>query len=319
MIRTLGLTKRFAARRKRGQKEPNAIIAVKDLTLEVQQGEVLGFLGPNGAGKTTTVRMLCALIAPTAGEAWIAGHKLGEGNAAIRASVGILTESPGLYDKLDAVTNLSFFAKLHCVADLEGQVRKYLQMLGLWERRSEPVARFSKGMRQKLAIARALLHEPRLLFLDEPTSGLDPEAARVVRDFIEELRDQGRTIWLCTHNLDEADRLCDRIALIQRSLIRVDSPAGLRQSLYGTTVTVQLREVRPEYLAVVEALDFVRKARSVDQGLSVQLDDPLAHNPVVIRALVEAGAEVVYVQEVEHSLEAVYFDLLAQTREETAA
>jgi len=318
MIRTEGLTKRFSARRKRGQ-EPSEVTAVEDLTLEVQQGEVLGFLGPNGAGKTTTVRMLCALIAPTAGEAWIAEHKLGEDNDAIRASVGILTEAPGLYDKLDAVTNLAFFAKLYGVDDIEGQVAKYLKMLGLWERRSEPVARFSKGMRQKLAIARALLHEPRLLFLDEPTSGLDPEAARIVRDFVEELRGQGRTIWLCTHNLDEADRLCDRIALIQRALIRVDTPAGLRQSLYGNTVSVQLREVRPEYLAAVQGLGFVRQAQLVDQSLSVQLDDPLAHNPALIRTLVAAGAEIVYVKEVEHSLEAVYFDLLAQTREEAAA
>jgi len=319
MIRTQGLTKRFAARRKRGSNERDEITAVDDLTLEVRHGEVLGFLGPNGAGKTTTVRMLCALIAPTAGEAWIAGHKLGTENAAIRASVGILTEAPGLYDKLDAVTNLSFFAKLYGVDDLAGQVRKYLQMLGLWERRDEPVARFSKGMRQKLAIARALLHEPRLLFLDEPTSGLDPEAARVVRDFIEELRGQGRTIWLCTHNLDEADRLCDRIALIQHSLIRVDTPAGLRQSLYGNTVAVHLRETRPEHLSAVQALDFVRQVSRTEQGLSVQLDDPHTHNPALIRALVAAGAEIVYVQEQEHSLEAVYFDLLAQTREEAAA
>jgi ABC-2 type transport system ATP-binding protein len=318
MIRILGLTKRFSARRRRGQ-ESGQVTAVEDLTLEVPQGEVLGFLGPNGAGKTTTVRMLCALIAPSAGDAWIAGHRLGEEDDAIRANVGILTEAPGLYEKLDAVANLSFFAKLYGVNDLEAQVRKYLQMLGLWERRSEPVARFSKGMRQKLAIARALLHEPRLLFLDEPTSGLDPEAARIVRDFIQELRDQGRTIWLCTHNLDEADRLCDRIALIQRTLIRVDTPAGLRQSLYGNTVSVQLREVRPEHLAAVGALSFVRQVRAIDRGLSVQLDDPQAHNPSLIRALVAAGADVVYVQEVEHSLEAVYFDLLAQTREEAAA
>jgi ABC-2 type transport system ATP-binding protein len=318
MIRTQELTKRFSARRKR-ERERTDTTAVEGLTIEVQQGEVLGFLGPNGAGKTTTVRMLCALIAPTSGQAWIAGHKLGQENAAIRASVGILTETPGLYEKLDAVTNLSFFARLYGVQDLEAQVAKYLKMLGLWERRDEPVARFSKGMRQKLAIARALLHEPQLLFLDEPTSGLDPEAARVVRDFIQELRGQGRTIWLCTHNLDEADRLCDRIALIQRSLIRVDTPAGLRQSLYGTTIAVRLRDTRPEHLAAVRALDFVRQARATDEGLSVQLDDPVTHNPDLVRALVAAGAEVVYVHEVEHSLEAVYFDLLAQTREEAAA
>jgi ABC-2 type transport system ATP-binding protein len=314
VIRTEGLGKRFSARRRHA-----ATVAVEDLTLEVKRGEVFGFLGPNGAGKTTTVRMLCALIAPTAGEAWVAGHKIGQEDAAIRASVGILTETPGLYDKLDAVTNLSFFAKLYDVGDPSRQVAQYLQMLGLWERRHEPVARFSKGMRQKLAIARALLHEPPLLFLDEPTSGLDPEAARVVRDFIEELRGQGRTIFICTHNLDEADRLCDRIGVIQRRLIRVDTPARLRQSLYGQGVLVRLRAVGPEHVAAVRALPFVQAVDQVGEGLSVKLDDPESNNPQLVRALVAAGADIQFVQEVEHSLEAVYFDLIAQTREEAAA
>jgi ABC-2 type transport system ATP-binding protein len=189
-------------------------------------------------------------------------------------------------------------------------------MLGLWERRHEPVARFSKGMRQKLAIARALLHEPPLLFLDEPTSGLDPEAARVVREFIEELRGQGRTIFLCTHNLDEADRLCDRIGVIQQRLIRVDTPARLRQSLYGRGVSIRLRAVGPEHVAAVRALPFVQQVDQAAGELSIKLDDPEANNPQVVRALVEAGADVQYVEEVEHSLEAVYFDLIAQTREE---
>jgi ABC-2 type transport system ATP-binding protein len=314
VIRTEGLSKRFTAQRKHA-----GTIAVEDLSLEVKRGEVFGFLGPNGAGKTTTVRMLCALIAPTAGEAWVAGRKIGQEDAAVRASVGILTETPGLYDKLDAVTNLSFFAKLYDVEDPSGRVAQYLQMLGLWERRHEPVARFSKGMRQKLAIARALLHEPPLLFLDEPTSGLDPEAARVVREFIEELRGQGRTIFICTHNLDEADRLCDRIGVIQRRLIRVDTPTRLRQSLYGQGVLICLRAVGPEHIAAVRALPFVQVVDQVGEGLSIKLDDPEANNPQLVRALVEAGADIQFVQEIEHSLEAVYFDLIAQTREEAAA
>jgi ABC-2 type transport system ATP-binding protein len=317
LIRAEGLGKRFPARRTRrvGNSET---VAVEDLSLEVRRGEVFGFLGPNGAGKTTTVRMLCALISPTTGKAWIAGHKLGEQDSAIRASVGILTETPGLYDKLDAVTNLSFFAKLYQVPDVSKQVARYLQMLGLWERRHEPVARFSKGMRQKLAIARALLHEPPLLFLDEPTSGLDPEAARVVRDFIDELRGQGRTIFLCTHNLDEADRLCDRIGVIQRRLVRVDTPARLRQSLYGRGVLLRLRAVAPEHVAVLRALPFVQGIERVEHGLTIQLDDPEANNPHLVRALVTAGADVQYVEEVEHSLESVYLDLIAQAREEAA-
>jgi ABC-2 type transport system ATP-binding protein len=315
VIHCEGLTKRFPAPTKKGA----PIVAVEGLNLEVHKGEVFGFLGPNGAGKTTTVRMLCALIAPTSGEAWVAGHKVGQEDDAVRTSVGILTETPGLYDRLDAVTNLSFFARLYGVEDVRGQVAKYLQMLGLWERRDEMVGSFSKGMRQKLAIARALLHEPPLLFLDEPTSGLDPEAARVVREFVEELRGQGRTFFLCTHNLDEADRLCDRIGVIKGRLIRVDTPARLRSSLYGTTVLIRLRAVAPEHVAVVRALPFVHEVRQADGGLSIKLDDPEANNPQLVRALVSAGADVQFVGEVEHSLEAVYFDLMAQTREEAAA
>jgi ABC-2 type transport system ATP-binding protein len=315
VIRTAGLTKRFPATEKGGPEN----VAVEELTLKVRQGEVFGFLGPNGAGKTTTVRMLCTLIAPSSGQAWIAGRQLGQENEAIRANVGILTETPGLYARLDATTNLSFFAKLYGVKDVEGQVGKYLKMLGLWERRHEPVGSFSKGMRQKLAIARSLLHEPPLLFLDEPTSGLDPEAARIVRNFIADLRGQGRTIFFCTHNLDEADRLCDRIGVIKQRLIRVDTPARLRQSLYGSSVLIRLRAIAPEHVTAVQALPFVQEVHRADNGLSIKLDDPDRNNPQLVRALVSAGADIQFVEEVEHSLESVYFDLMAQTREEAAA
>src|SRR3990170_57816 len=194
MIATRRLTKRFGK-----------VAAVEDLDLEIRAGEVFGLLGPNGAGKTTTIRMLCALIAPSSGEAWVAGYRLGRDDTQLRKTVGILTETPGLYEQLSAERNLSFFAQLYEVDKVDQQVQRYLTMLGLWGRRHEAVGTFSKGMRQKLAIARALLHEPLVLFLDEPTSGLDPEAALVVRDFILELSREGRTIMLCTHNLDEAE------------------------------------------------------------------------------------------------------------------
>ena len=203
MIRTEALCKYF-------QMKNRQINAVDGLSLEVKQGEVFGFLGPNGAGKTTTVRLLVCLIGPTAGRAWVNGLEVGVADRAIRGQVGILTESPGLYERLSARRNLEIFADLYGVKDVKGQAEKYLRLLGLWDRRETEAGTFSKGMRQKLAIARALLHEPPILFLDEPTSGLDPEAAKTVRDFIETLRGQGRTIFMCTHNLDEAERLCDR-------------------------------------------------------------------------------------------------------------
>lgn len=301
MIITQGLTKHF-----------NGKVAVEDLTLEVREGEVFGFLGPNGAGKTTTVRMLCCLIAPTAGTAWVNGHQIGKEDALIRASVGILTEAPGLYERLSAEKNLSIYARLYSVRDVAGQVEKYLRLLGLWDERKRAVAEFSKGMKQKLAIARALIHEPRVLFLDEPTAALDPEAARVVRDFIEELKGQGRTIFLCTHNLDEADRLCDRIAVLKQRLIQVDTPQNLRQQLYGRKVVFRLRAITPDLVARLRALPFIREMDIQDGQLILGLSDPDNQNPQIVRALVEAGADIQYVSELRHSLEEVYFKLIGE-------
>src|SRR3990172_384522 len=257
MIQTEGLTKQFP-----GGRAGTAITAVEDLTLEVKEGEVFGFLGPNGAGKTTTVRMLTSLIGPTGGRATVNGLVVGRDDDRIRASVGILTETPGMYDRLSAEKNLTIFANLYGVRDVAGQVEKYLRLLGLWERRGDEAGNFSKGMRQKLAIARALLHEPKILFLDEPTSGLDPEAAHLVRDFIEELKSEGRTIFLCTHNLDEADRLCGRIAIFKTRLVTVDSPANLRKRLYGRKVVFHMKRLQPDWVDAVRALSFVKGAQT---------------------------------------------------------
>lgn len=305
MIQTENLTKTF-----------NGVTAVKDLTLDIPAGEVFGLLGPNGAGKTTTVRMLTALIAPSAGRAVVNGYEVGRDNEAIRRSVGLLTETPGLYDRLSAFKNLAFFARLYEVRDVPGQVEKYLRLLGLWERRHDLVGTFSKGMRQKLAICRALLHEPPVLFLDEPTAGLDPEAARIVRDFIEEIKTHGRTIILCTHNLDEADRLCDRIGVLKQRLLSVDTPARLREQLYGRKVVFHLRAATPALSAVLEAHPSVRQVQIVGNKLVADVEDPETANPALIRALVQAGADVLFVGELRPSLEQVYFSLV---REETGA
>jgi len=309
MIRTEGLTKIFD-----GDKRTGKITAVERLDLDVREGEVFGFLGPNGAGKTTTVRVLCTLIRPTSGRAWVNGVEVGDDDTAIRASVGILTEQPGMYDRLSAEYNLDIYARLYGVSNPAGQVEKYLHMLGLWERRRDPVGSFSKGMKQKLAIARAILHEPKTLFLDEPTAALDPEAAKLVRDFIEELKTEGRTIFLCTHNLDEADRLCDRIAVFKHHVIKMDTPSRMRTSLFGRTVDVRLKRVDESMLSAVKRLGFVKSAESRDGGLVVEIDDPESNNPALVKALVEAGAEVQYVTEVRHSLEDVYLSLIANGR-----
>jgi len=202
---------------------------------------------------------------------------------------------------------------LYEVKDPAGQIEKYLRMLGLWERRYDAVGTFSKGMRQKLAIARALLHEPRTLFLDEPTAGLDPEAARLVRDFILEIKKEGRTIFLCTHNLDEADRLCDRIGVFKTHLLVVDTPSQLRSQVFGRKVVFHLSRMDDSFAAKVGAMPFVREARAMDGKLLVTLDDPERYNPDLIRLLVNAGADVQFVGELRHSLEDVYLQLVKKT------
>jgi ABC-2 type transport system ATP-binding protein len=299
MIKTRNLGRQF-----------DGTVAVEDLTLDIPAGEVFGFLGPNGAGKTTTVRMLSGLIGPSRGQAWVAGCQVGMQDAQLRRRVGVLTETPGLYDRLSAERNLGFFAQLYGVDRPEQRVERFLRMLGLWERRDEPAGTFSKGMRQKLAIARAMLHEPQVLFLDEPTSGLDPEMAHLVREFIGELKQEGRTIFLCTHNLPEADALCDRIAVFNVRLLAMDTPGALRRSLFGRTVVFHLASYRPEFLQKVQAFDFVRQAQQADGKLLVTLEDPEAQNPALVRSLVEAGAQIQFVGELRRSLEEVYLRLV---------
>ena len=300
----------FALEMRNLSKRFGHVLAVDDLNLTIPRGEVFGFLGPNGAGKTTTVRMLACLIAPSSGEAWVNGHKVGVDDTQIRREVGILTETPGLYERLSARLNLEIYAKLYGVKDVAGQVERYLRLLELWDRRNDNAGTFSKGMRQKLAIARALLHEPPILFLDEPTAALDPAAAKTVRDFIETLRGEGRTIFLCTHNLDEAERLCDRIAVFRQRLIAVDTPDALRRQLFGRQVAVRLRSASPAFEQTIRGLDFVQSLSVHDGEMRIQLTDPDVQTPLIVRRLVEAGADVQYVAEVKHSLEDVYLSLV---------
>lgn len=306
MIKTQGLTKKFNI----GKKPENELVAVNNLSLEVQHGEVFGFLGPNGAGKTTTVRMLTGLIRPTSGGAQVAGFDLGKNDTDIRRNVGILTESPGMYERLSAEKNLAIFANLYDVPDVDKAVNKYLSMLGLWERRHDAVGSFSKGMRQKLAVARALLHEPQVLFFDEPTTGLDPEAALVVRDFILEFKKQGRTIFMTTHNLDEAEKLCDRVGIFKQSLLALDSPANLRQKLFGRKVVFHLGGVNPQWLPSINAVGGVSSVEQLENKLVVALASPEKTNPLITRLLVEQGADIQFIGEVRQSLEQVYLEML---------
>ncbi|HET8784038.1 MAG TPA: ABC transporter ATP-binding protein [Candidatus Limnocylindrales bacterium] len=290
--------------------------AVRGVSLAVHQGEVVGLLGPNGAGKTTTVRLLTALIRPTEGTATVGGFDVQTDPEAVRTRVGILTETPGLYDKLSATANLDFFGRLYgLAADVRAErIERYLRLFSLWDRRDDLAATFSKGMKQKLAIARALLHDPSVVFLDEPTAALDPEAAFIVREAIETLRKAGRTIVLATHNLDEADRLCDRIAFIRGGLLRIDTPAALRGALGGHGLAVRLRDAAtPALIEAVQGIAGVRSAATQDGLLQVAADEPEVVAPAVVRALVASGADVVEVRPERATLERVYFEVMGVT------
>jgi len=287
------------------------IVAVNQLSLSVQRGEVFGLLGPNGAGKTTTVRMLAALLIPSGGEAQVAGFRIGEDDQDIRRKIGLLPESPGLYDSLSAEQNLAFFGAMYGIENIADQIQKYLELLGLWNRRYEPVGTFSKGMRQKLAIARALLHEPDVLFLDEPTSGLDPQASRLVREFIEDLKGEGRTIILTTHNLEEADRLCDKVAVISGHLLALDAPGELRRKIFGRKVVFHLQEANQALAEGLEKFPFVSDLQIVDNKIMAAVENPEEQNPELIRALIEGGAELQFVGELRRRLEDVYLELMA--------
>ena len=305
MVKIRNLTKRFGHN-----------LAVDHLSLDIHEGEIFGLVGPNGAGKTTTLRMLACLIAPDEGQAYVGGFKIGAQSMAIRRMVGILTESPGLYDKLSAHENLSLYANLQEVSKPEKQIERYLRLLGLWERRDELTGSFSKGLRQKLALARALIHEPRILLLDEPTAALDPKSARIVHDFIAEVRGEGRTVLICSHNLSEIEQLCDRVGLLNQSLIAVDRPEDLRHQLFGHKTVVGLRFVNPAIMETLQGLDFVQEVQRQDKNLIISLTDPENQTHIVVQRIVAAGGEIQSVGELQHPLEEVYLSLLEENEEQ---
>ncbi|HET8570892.1 MAG TPA: ABC transporter ATP-binding protein [Candidatus Limnocylindria bacterium] len=300
-----------------------SLTAVHDLSFRVGDGEIFGLLGPNGAGKTTTVRMLAGLIAPSRGTATVNGHRLGSDTQAIRRISGILTESPGLHEKLTARQNLAYYGRLYGLSGgkLRHAVDRYLGVVGMSAVANRRVGGFSKGMRQKIAIARALLHEPEVIYLDEPTSGLDPSAAKTVRDFVADLRGLGRSIVICTHNLDEAERLCDRIGVMRGTLLRVDTPAGLRRNGRGATTRVELGGARDaaSFLTTLSGLPFVLGAQANDHVLLVEVREPAGDNPDLVSALVGDGARIVTVREESASLEEVYLALVGEVGERDAS
>lgn len=280
------------------------------MTLRVEAGEVLGFLGPNGAGKTTTIRMLAGMISPTAGAATVAGLSIIKDAEKVHEHIGLLTETPGFYQRLTAQRNLEFYAGFYPALNVQAAAEKYLKKMGLYERRYDKVGTFSKGMKQRLALARAMLHEPEILFLDEPTSGLDPEAAAGVRQIIQDLSGEGRTIFLSTHNLTEAEQLCRRIAVINTGLLALDTPENLRRRFFRRQVIVQMASADNKVAEVVRSLLYVENLQVEGANLTLELADPEHDRPALVKAIVDAGGAVEAVTEKQYALEDVYLKLI---------
>jgi ABC-2 type transport system ATP-binding protein len=298
-----GLGKRFGDR-----------TAFQDVSFEIGHGEVFGFLGPNGAGKTTLVRTLGTLLEPTSGSATVAGMPLApENGVEIRRRIAIVPEAPGLYLRLSVRENLECFAELYEAPDAGDRIERALRAVDLLDRARDACGALSKGMRQRVAVARALLCDPQLLFLDEPTSGLDPIATRAVHELIHALRERGVTIFLTTHRLEEAERLCDRVAILNTTLRTIGRPDELRARLFASTLTV--RTAAPlaapgRVFADLPAVDGWDEAGPADYRLTVS--DPAIAAPAVTRALVGADADVLAIGESRHSLEDVYVELIGE-------
>jgi ABC-2 type transport system ATP-binding protein len=327
MIETDNLTKRFpcsAANRDRGCIALDAagpgdealtwFTAVDHVSLQVPPGEILALLGPNGAGKTTTVRMLAAILKPSEGRAQVAGFDTVGQAREVRHAVGLLTEFPGLYLRMRADEYLAFFGQLQGLDGprIRHRIETLTERFGLAEARTQRIAEYSKGMRQKLALIRAMLHDPELVLLDEPTSAMDPHSAKLVRDAILEMRSGHRTALICTHNLTEAEMLADRIAIIRRGkIIALDTPARLKGQLVGPPLLeVRLAHSLDGYLA--ELSDLIRVEAQGDTWFRYRTPVPEQTNPALLARLAGLGAPVLTLSEITLSLEEVYLRIVEE-------
>lgn len=302
MIDTENLTRKFGD-----------LTAVENLTLHVREGEIFGFLGPNVAGKTTTIRMLCCLISKTSGSARIGNYEIGNNKDSIkiRKIIGLVPDNVGLSEHLSAYDNLEFYGRIYDLtyAQRKESIRRFLEMLGLWEKRNVLVGTFSKGMKQKLAVARALIHDPQVLFLDEPTVNLDPESAKTVREFILGLKKEKKTIFLNTHNLDEAQRICDRIGLLNTTLRAIGTPQELEKSVSGQKTVVTLEQVSEATMTALNKLPLKNLTREGNQ-LTFDVTDPDRENSAVVEAIVLSGGHIRSINVVGSTLEDTYLKLV---------
>jgi len=313
MIEVQNLTKTF-----------NGKTVLKDVSFEVKEGEIFGYLGPNGAGKTTTLRIILGLLNPTSGNAFVMGQNLGLGeNEALRNKVGVLLEDDGVYDRLSAYENLDYYAQLYGLSDRierKRRIKELLDYVGLSDRINDKVGRFSKGMRRKLALARAIVHEPEVLFLDEPSSGLDPEAQIMVRDLILQLSEEmGVTIFLNSHDLDEVQRICTKIAILQSGEIKAhDTVKNLREKMDKPRVEITLSDSKDaeKALNILNSLDFVSVSDCERDDSRITAVIRNEKSSTILSVLMRNGIVVEEIKWVTKSLEDVYLDIVQKGREQ---
>ena len=306
MIKVENLTKKFGD-----------ITAVENISFDVGESEIFGFLGPNGAGKTTTIRILATLISPTSGKITIDGRDIKSDSDYVRSIIGLLTESPGMYEKLSAYENLDYYSSFYDIPTdrRRSNIEKYLKMFDLWDRKDDPAGTFSKGMKQKLTLSRALIHEPKILFLDEPTAGLDPESAHMVRTFIENLKEEKITVFLCTHNLEEASSLSDRVCIINRNIIRIATLSELQNSDKNKRVEIIFKDNALRYTELLKEFKEVKDIQTNNNRVLALVEKPEITNPLIIKKLIDNGAGIIYFNEIKATLEEIYLDLIKNEEE----
>lgn len=293
------------------------LTAVENISFDINESEIFGFLGPNGAGKTTTIRMLSTLISPDSGKITIDGKDTLSHGEYIREITGLLTESPGMYEKISAYDNLKYYSSFYNISDnkRKNNIEKYLKMFGLWDRRDDLAGTFSKGMKQKLALSRALIHEPKILLLDEPTAGLDPESAHMVRNFIDSLKKEKTTVFLCTHNLEEASGLSDRVCIIKKKIIRIATLSELQSGERGKRVEIVFADDADRYVKLMEGINQVKDIHADKNKAILVIENPEVSNPIVLKKLIDSGIKIIYFNQIKASLEEIYLDLIRDEKE----
>jgi len=288
------------------------ITAVENISFNIDESEIFSFLGPNGAGKTTTIRMLSTLISPDSGKITINGKDTRSHGEYIREITGLLTESPGMYEKISAYDNLKYYSSFYNIPDdrRNKNIEKYLKMFDLWERKDDLAGTYSKGMKQKLALSRALIHEPKILLLDEPTAGLDPESAHMVRNFIDSLKKEKTTVFLCTHNLEEASSLSDRVCIIKKKIIRIATLSELQNGDRGKRVEIVFRDDADKYTKLIKETSQIKNIQTDKNKAMLVIENPEISNPIILKKLVDSGAKIIYFNQIKASLEEIYLDLI---------